>query len=88
MGSTWIKVQYADKGKQVNSISSLQIPSSCSNFPETIPRDYTLEEPKQPKEWRTVYTPDEIAKYLMLRNKCHFGQAHGTMFTVPLSPMK
>eukprot|EP00957_Ditylum_brightwellii_P018311 1379092-Ditylum_brightwellii.AAC.1 len=82
MGSTCSTVQYADKGKQVNFMIPLQIPSSWPNCPKNIPRDYALEEPKQAKKWRTVDTPNESAKYLMLRNKHHFGQAHGTMFTV------
>eukprot|EP00957_Ditylum_brightwellii_P129663 9890891-Ditylum_brightwellii.AAC.1 len=82
MVSTWSKVWYADKGKQVNSMSFLPILSSWSDCPKTIPQHYTLEEPKQIEEWRTVETPTEIAKCLILRNKRHFGQAHGAMFTV------
>jgi len=35
------------------------------------------------EHWRTVDTPLEIQKYLLQRNKKHYGQAHGTPFTIP-----
>jgi hypothetical protein len=40
-------------------------------------------DPKQCTEWKTVNLPDEIIQRLMERNRSHFGQAHGTPFTVP-----
>ena len=50
-----------------------------------IPIDDT-QDPKVCTEWKTIDTPDEITKYLLERNKLHFGQAHGTPFTIsPLS---
>ena len=42
-----------------------------------------LEDPKLTKQWRTVTDPTEIEHYLLLRNYQHFGQAHGTPFTMP-----
>eukprot|EP00957_Ditylum_brightwellii_P112114 8548247-Ditylum_brightwellii.AAC.1 len=68
----------------MNSMTSFQIPSSWTDCPDIIPRDQALEDQKQTKEWRIVETPKEIANYLMLRNKRHFGQAHVTIFTVLL----
>eukprot|EP00957_Ditylum_brightwellii_P027877 2106305-Ditylum_brightwellii.AAC.1 len=67
----------------MNSITSLQIPLSWPDCPDIITRDQILEDPKQTKDLRTVENCKEIASYLMLRNKRYFGQAHGTMFTVP-----
>eukprot|EP00957_Ditylum_brightwellii_P108084 8245794-Ditylum_brightwellii.AAC.1 len=64
-------------------MTSLQIPLSWLDCLDIITRDQALEDPKQTKNWRTVKTPIEIANCLMLRNKRHFGQAHGTMFTAP-----
>ena len=50
-----------------------------------VPFDST-EDPKKCTHWKTVDAPDEITKYLLERNQVHFGQAHGTPFTVsPLS---
>jgi hypothetical protein len=43
----------------------------------------SLPDPKTATEWRTVDLPDEIVYYLLMRNRLHFGQAHGTPFTEP-----
>ena len=42
--------------------------------------------PKHPDQWRTVDTPLAIQKYIQYRNQKHFGQGHGTPFTV--SPLR
>jgi hypothetical protein len=34
-------------------------------------------------DWKTVDLPEEITYYLLLQNRLHFGQAHGTPFTKP-----
>ena len=47
-----------------------------------IPKDPT-DDPKTCKEWKQVDVPTEILELLQTRNRLHFGQAHGTPFTVP-----
>eukprot|EP00957_Ditylum_brightwellii_P180267 13732048-Ditylum_brightwellii.AAC.1 len=42
-----------------------------------------LDNPEKAQHWRTVETPQEIAFYLKLQNRLHFGQAKGPPFTVP-----
>ena len=40
-------------------------------------------DPKQCNEWQVIDVPSEIVSQLQHRNRLHFGQAHGTPFTVP-----
>ena len=40
-------------------------------------------DPKTCSEWRTIDVPSEIVEQLQIRNRKHFGQAHGSPFTVP-----
>ena len=50
-----------------------------------IPRD-PKEDPKQCKNWKVIDIPTEILSLLQVRNRAHFGQAHGSPFTIqPLS---
>eukprot|EP00957_Ditylum_brightwellii_P099102 7547824-Ditylum_brightwellii.AAC.1 len=42
-----------------------------------------LEDPKKAQQWYTVDLPEEVLHYLTIRNRCHFGQAKGTPFTIP-----
>ena len=46
-----------------------------------VPADPT-EDQKKCTAWKTIDVPEEITKYLLERNKAHFGQAKGTPFTV------
>ena len=39
-------------------------------------------DPKQCNEWRMVDIPTEVLHHLQVRNRRHFGQAHGSPFTV------
>ena len=41
---------------------------------------------KQCQHWKTIVDPEQVSKTIIKRNQQHFGQAHGTPFTVsPLS---
>ncbi len=43
-------------------------------------------DPKSCTDWQTIDTPSEIVEHLQRQNRQHFGQAHGTPFTIdPLS---
>ncbi len=39
-------------------------------------------DPKSCTDWRVIDVPSEIVEHLQTRNQQHFGQAHGTPFTV------
>jgi hypothetical protein len=45
--------------------------------PEDFPYD-----PSTIQKWSMVHEPDQVSEYLMQQNKIHFGQAHGSPFTV------
>ena len=47
-----------------------------------VPTDPTVS-PKDSKEWITIDAPDKVVEKLRERNRLHFGQAHGTPFTMP-----
>ncbi len=40
------------------------------------------DDPKTCTEWRIIDVPSEIVEHLQKRNRQHFGQAHGTPFTI------
>lgn len=44
---------------------------------------HPLDDPKTCTEWTQVEVPTEILRLLQERNRKHFGQAHGTPFTIP-----
>lgn len=40
-----------------------------------------MEDPKTTTEWITITEPDQIEKFMILRNQKHFNQAEGTPLT-------
>ena len=77
----WRSISRAKGESRSNGIVNLEIPSSWpsndSGFNDSI------ENPKQCNQWKQIQTPKAIEFYLRKRNQIHFGQAHGTPFTVP-----
>jgi len=73
------------RGGSQQRLDKLEVPASWP--PAYTPADQVtqLEDPKTSHcaEWRTITDPLAIEYYLMLRNRLHFGQAHGTPFTIP-----
>ena len=57
----------------------------CSMTRIEIPL-HPSKDPKSSTEWSVIDVPSEIVSNLQRRNRLHFGQAHGTPFTV--SPLK
>ena len=47
-----------------------------------IPRD-PKEDPKKCTTWKVIDVPTEILSLRQVRNRTHFGQAHGSPFTIP-----
>jgi hypothetical protein len=71
--------------KTIQQMLKPQVKSGLSYVlvPENFqPENYPYE-PKNVKNWSMIHEPDKVEKYLMLRNITHFGQAHGSPFTVP-----
>eukprot|EP00957_Ditylum_brightwellii_P149069 11350747-Ditylum_brightwellii.AAC.1 len=67
----------------MGSITSLQVPVTWPESDIDIDSVTHLDNPKEAEHWKIVEMPEEIATYLKLWNRLHFGQAHGTPFTVP-----
>eukprot|EP00957_Ditylum_brightwellii_P023364 1763248-Ditylum_brightwellii.AAC.1 len=68
-------------------ITSLQVPVTWTSPDIEVDTVTHLDNPKESQHWKTVKTPTEIATYLKLCNRLHFGQACGTPFMVPLLAM-
>ena len=59
------------KPEQRRGVTRLEIPDNPDDDPKTC------------VAWRMIDVPTEIVEQLQRRNRKHFGQAHGTPFTVP-----
>eukprot|EP00957_Ditylum_brightwellii_P015267 1150168-Ditylum_brightwellii.AAC.1 len=84
MAKVWTKIGHAGKKYESESITSLQIPVTWPSSKCNENQIQALDNPKEVHHWRTAETPQEIAFYLKLRSRLHFGQAKGTPFTIPL----
>ena len=80
---TWKTLKFMSNQGQTQQLDRIDIPSSWLDSDATIGTSAILEDPKQATNWTTVDDPIKIEHYLMLRNYQHFGQAHGTPFTIP-----
>eukprot|EP00957_Ditylum_brightwellii_P150929 11492558-Ditylum_brightwellii.AAC.1 len=83
MAKVWNKIGHADKKYKSESITSLLIPVTWPSSDCDENQIWSLDNPKEAHQWRTVETPQEIAFYLTLRNRLHFGQAKGRPFIIP-----
>eukprot|EP00957_Ditylum_brightwellii_P189709 14440728-Ditylum_brightwellii.AAC.1 len=79
----WKNIRFADKGKKESNLTSIQVLASWPDMLMDTPPNCDLEDPKSTPEWKTIDLPQEIVHYFKLRNRRHFGQAQGTLFTVP-----
>jgi hypothetical protein len=69
------KLQGIYKSYQRNGLNRILVPDD--DLPPLISR-----------QWRTIDVPDKVEGLLLARNREHFGQAHGTPFTIePLSQL-
>ena len=67
----WKKLKTARQSSQPRGVVRLEIPLHPNVDPKTC------------VEWQIVDVPTEIVQLLKDRNHRHFGQAHGTPFTIP-----
>ena len=65
------KLRYARAPNQRQGVTSIEIPF------------HPTDDPKACKEWQQIDIPSEVLQHIQTRNREHFGQAHGTPFTVP-----
>jgi hypothetical protein len=64
------KIKAAKEKGQRQGVTRLEIPRPPATDPKTC------------TDWQTINIPSEIVENLQRRNRQHFGQAHGTPFTV------
>eukprot|EP00957_Ditylum_brightwellii_P145527 11080407-Ditylum_brightwellii.AAC.1 len=83
MAKVWTKIGHADKKYEFGLITSLQITVTWPSSDCGENQIRSLDNLKEAHHWRTVETQQEIAFYLKLRNRLHFGQVKGTPFTIP-----
>eukprot|EP00957_Ditylum_brightwellii_P101695 7750037-Ditylum_brightwellii.AAC.1 len=83
MEKVWVKIGYADKKKDIGSISYLQVPPTWPDANMDSVKVVNLDNPPKAEYLKTVETPKETSTYLKLSNRLHFGQAQGTPFTMP-----
>jgi hypothetical protein len=73
---TYKKLQYILKPSERGGLSSILVPKGSK------PDDYPYDA-EATKTWTRVHDHKNLQAYLQQRNQNHFGQAHGTPFTVP-----
>eukprot|EP00957_Ditylum_brightwellii_P115056 8775794-Ditylum_brightwellii.AAC.1 len=83
MKKVWAKIGYADKKKNTDSISFLQVSLTWPDANIDTVNDVSLDSPPKAEYWKTVEASKDIATYLKLCNRLHFGQAQVTPFTMP-----
>eukprot|EP00957_Ditylum_brightwellii_P050201 3806897-Ditylum_brightwellii.AAC.1 len=66
MKRVWAKIGYADKKKDMGSISSLQVPVTWPGVNVDTLNITNPDNPNKVEYWKTVETPKEIATYLKL----------------------
>ena len=80
--STWKTIAFLKQTTHPATIDSLEIPYDWPEPFTELQTTTTLSNPKEAEIWRSITDPREIEYYLLLRNRLHFGQAHGSPFTV------
>jgi hypothetical protein len=74
--NSYRKIQQILKPQVKGGLSYVLVPENFVS--ENYPYD-----PQHVDQWNMLYELEELKRLLMLRNITHFGQAHGTPFTVP-----
>eukprot|EP00957_Ditylum_brightwellii_P092856 7069087-Ditylum_brightwellii.AAC.1 len=83
MQQVWKNIGHADKKHIDSMITTLQFPITWPSTTSDEQSTIKLDNHKTATYWQTVDTLEEVAFYLKLRNQLHFGQAKGTLITVP-----
>ena len=81
----WRTLAHMSSNGNPQTLDRLEIPASWPE-PNQVLNDTDiltqLKDPKTTTAWQIVTIPSDIEHYLLLRNRIHFGQAHGTPFTI------
>jgi hypothetical protein len=70
------KIQHILKPQQRTGLAHILVPEDST--PDTFPYN-----PEKVKTWKMIHDHKTLQRFLIERNKNHFGQAHGTPFTMP-----
>jgi len=79
--TTWKTLAFLKKGDVPPTIDRVEIPDDWPAPFQQLEPNTVLSKPKDATSWKIITNPDEIEYYLLLRNRLHFGKAHGTPFT-------
>jgi hypothetical protein len=81
----WKRIHFLQGNNLKGQFSQVEVPSTWPSTEEEFLQN-DIENPRTCTDWKTIDDPSEMEFYLQMRNRRHFGQAHGTPFTVsPLS---
>eukprot|EP00957_Ditylum_brightwellii_P001490 116114-Ditylum_brightwellii.AAC.1 len=83
MAIIWSKIKSMNKKSQGKGFTWIQIPAPWPADEESFKDPESIENPKIATEWKTIDVPKDIEFYLLMCNRLHFGQAKGTLLTVP-----
>lgn len=83
-----VLIQAHTKKQHFNRLKNIFKPKTSGGLSYIlVPKNFTVDQypydPSQISEWETTHDPDELQNYIQHRNIQHFGQAHGTPFTIP-----
>jgi hypothetical protein len=70
------RIQQILKSQERNGLAYVLVPEQFQ--PEQYPYD-----PQKVETWNMIHEPESVKQFITKRNIIHFGQAHGTPFTVP-----
>eukprot|EP00980_Cylindrotheca_fusiformis_P017822 scaffold5640_cov132-Cylindrotheca_fusiformis.AAC.1 len=83
LAERWRRMGFLQGKRRTSQFTKVQVPVSWpTTEAEFLNPDRPLENPKECEFWRTIEDPTEVEFYIQMRNRLHFGQAHGTPFTV------
>jgi hypothetical protein len=74
--NSYRRIQQILKPQNKGGLSYVLVPENFQ--PENYPYD-----PSKIQKWSMVHEPEQVKKYITLRNISHFAQAQGSPFTVP-----
>eukprot|EP00957_Ditylum_brightwellii_P209103 15360335-Ditylum_brightwellii.AAC.1 len=69
MAQMWKKIQFANKGRKENNLTSIQGPASWPEASVNITPQHELNNPKSSTEWKTIDLPQEKVHYLRIHNR-------------------
>jgi hypothetical protein len=85
--ATAVRLRKIQKAEDLNQLFRKLRAAQISGIRQGVTRveipKHSEEDPKTCTEWIQIDVPTDVLRLLQERNRAHFGQAHGTPFTVP-----